>query len=229
MRRGPAATAVYAVLLALVVTGCGHSSVPTADDVRVPAGRGAERPTPLSAVQAPLPLSPTEEVARVGLRSGEIPSAQRVRRPTVRLDAPVLARCGAGPGGHLVARRTVTAAAPHSPLRYTDRTLVYDSVASARPALAAVRRVVAACATAAPRRVATALPVTRAYAAELGVRGRAGDLHVLVVAQQRGDVLDVLTVTSPRPLTVGQQRLLLREAADTGSRLARLPLASAGA
>jgi len=229
MRRGPAATAVYAVLLALVVTGCGRSSVPTADDVRVPPGRAAERPTPLSAVQAPLPLSPTEELARVGLRSGEIPSDQRVRRPHVSRDAPVLAWCGARPGRHLVARRTVTAAAPHSSLRFADQTLVYDSVASAHPALADVRRAVATCATTAPRRVAADLPVAVAYAARLAMRGRKAVLHALVVAEQRGDVLDVLTVTSPRPLTAGQQRLLLREAAATGRRLARLPLASAGA
>jgi hypothetical protein len=36
-------------------------------------------------------------------------------------------------------------------------------------------------------------------------------------------------VTSPRPVTARQQRLLLREAEATGTRLARLPLASAGA
>jgi hypothetical protein len=129
-----------------------------------------------------------------------------------------------------VARRTVIAAAPHSHVVYADQTLVYDSAASARTAFDQVRRVVAACADGMPRRVpgATGLPVAPSYTARF-TTGRPGvTSQVLLVAQQRGDVLDVLTVTSPRPVASVRQRLLLREAGATGRRLARLPLASTG-
>lgn len=236
MRRGSAAGAANAVLLALVVTGCGSSSAPAATDhVLHSSGRAPQRPTPLTAVQAPLPLTPAQEVARVGLRSGEIPSAQRVRWPAAGRSAsgPTLTFCAAPTAAdrHRVARRTVTASVPHSRVVYTDRTAVYDSVASARPALDQVRRVAAACATAAPRvvKMATTLPVIPSCAVTFTLARKGAQTHVLLVAQQRGDVVDVLTVTSPRPVTARQQRLLLREAEATGTRLARLPLASAGA
>src|ERR1700750_3052902 len=96
MRRVSAAGAGFA-LLALVVAGCGHSSTPTASDVVIrPASRVPGPPTPLMAVQAPFPLTPQEEVAKVGLRSVEIPSAQRVRWPADgrRMDGPALLFCG---------------------------------------------------------------------------------------------------------------------------------------
>ena len=222
------------MLLALVVTGCGHSSAPTVDRVRHASGHASDRPIPLTAVQAPLPLTPAQEVTRVGLRSGEIPSVQRVRWPAAGRSAvgPTLAFCPTAVSAdrHRVARRTVTAAVPHSHVVYADQTLVYDSAASARFAFDQVRRVVAACADRTPRRVpgATALPVVPSYTARFAT-GRPGASQVLLVVQQRGDVLDVLTVTTPRPVGTVRQRLLLREAAATGTRLARLPLASTGA
>ena len=236
MRRGSAVGAAYVVLLALVVTGCGDSSAPSATDhVLRPAGRDPERPTPLTSIQAPLPLTPAQEVARVGLRSGEIPSAQRVRWPAPGRSAtgPTLTFCAATTAAdrHRVARRTVTGSVPHSHVVYTDQTAVYDSVASARPAFDQVRRVAAACATAAPRVVeaGTTLPVVPAYAVTFILARRGAPTYALLVAQQRGDVVDLLTLTSPRPVTDRQRRLVLREAEATGARLARLPLASAGA
>jgi hypothetical protein len=60
------------------------------------------------------------------------------------------------------------------------------------------------------------------------VSGAGGPTHLELVAQQRGDVVDLLTLTSPRPILARQERLLLREAGQTGHRLARLPLASTG-
>jgi hypothetical protein len=224
------------VLLAPVATGCGDSAAPAVDRLQPPPGRDPGRPTPLTAVQAPLPLTPEQEVVRVGLRSGEIPSAQRVRWPATARGAagPSLAFCAADPlvDRHLVARRTVAASVPHSGAVYTDQTVAYDSVASARPAFERVRRAAAACATTAPREPArgTSLPVTPSYSLTFITTTRpGGTTHVLLVAQQRGDVVDLLTLTSPRPLTPRQQRVLLREAHATGTRLARLPLASAGA
>lgn len=227
------------MMLALVAAGCGGSSMPStsATDLvhRAAHGRDPGRPTPLTAVQAPLPLTPAQEVARVGLRSGEIPATQRVRWPAAGQGAagPMVALCPvASPvDAHRVARRTVTGAVPHSAVVSTDQTSVYDSSAWARPALRQVRRVVAACADAGPRPAAgrASLPVAPSYAVTFSVGRPGGTTHVLLVAQQRGDVVDLLTLTSPRPLTAGQQRLLLREATATGTRLARLPLASAGA
>jgi hypothetical protein len=234
MRRGSGAAA-YAVLLALVVTGCGSSSTSTSDQVRRPPGGAAGRPTPLTAVQAPLPLTPAQEVARVGLRSAEIPSSQRVRWPAAGrvVSGSMLPFCGPGPTAdrHRVARRTVTASVPHSHVVYADQTVVYDSVASAGPAFDRLRRVAAACATAAPRVVTgrSRLPAVASYAVTFTAAGPGAPTHVLLVVQQRGDVVDLLTLTSPRPVTARQQRVLLREAEATGTRLARLPLASAGA
>jgi hypothetical protein len=235
MRRGSAAGAVYAVLLALVVTGCGSSPASTTDQVRRSPGGAAGRPTPLTAVQAPLPLTPAQEVARVGLRSAEIPASQRVRWPAAGrvVSGPLLPFCASGSAAdrHRVARRTVTASVPHSHVVTADQTVVYDSVASARPAFDQVRRVAAACATAAPRPVAgsTRLPVVPSYAVTFTLARPGAPTHVLLVVQQRGDVVDLLTLTSPRPVTVRQQRVLLHEAEATGTRLARLPLASDGA
>jgi hypothetical protein len=234
MTRGSTAGAAYAVLLALVVTGCGHTSLPTNDQVRLSAG-ATDEPTPLTAVQAPLPLTPAQEVTRVGLRSGEIPSDQEVHWPAAgrSLVGPTFAFCPVPSVAdrHRTARRTVTAAVPDSRVRYVDQTVVYDSAATARHAFDRVRRGVAACAVAGPRRVAAAraLPVTPSAAVTVTVAGAGRTTHVLLVAQQRGDVLDLLTVTSPRPVTARQQRLLVREAVATGTRLARLPLASTGA
>lgn len=235
MRRGSAAGAAYVVLLALVMTGCGGSSTPATDQVRRSPGGSAGRPTPLTAVQAPLPLTPAQEVARVGLRSGEIPSNQRVRWPAAGrgVSGPMLTFCASGPAAdrHRVARRTVTASVPHSHVVYADQTVVYDSVASARPAFDQVRRAAAACAAAAPRRLAgtARLPVVPSYAVTFTPARPGPPTHVLLVVQQRGDVVDLLTLTSPRPVTARQQRVLLHEAEATGARLARLPLASAGA
>ncbi len=234
MRRRATAGAVYVVLLALVVTGCGHSSLSTTDQVRHTAGRSPEHPTPLTAVQAPPPSTPEEEVTRVGLRSREIPSSQRVRWPAVgrSTTGPTLAVCPTPSAAdrHRMARRTVTAATPHSPVVYADQTLAYDSAASGRAAYEQVRRVVATCSTSPPGVLAdAALPVEPSYAVTWTLGGAGRTSHALLVAQQRGDVLDLLTLTSPRALSERQLRLALREARATGNRLARLPLASTGA
>jgi len=232
MRRGLAAGAAYGALLALVVTGCGHSGAPVHDVLLRPAAKPAGAPTPLTAVQAPLALTAAEEVARVGLRSIEIPSAQRVRWPADGHDgsATVPARCPASlPSDRLrLARRTVTGTVPHSGVVFTDQAMAYDSAATARAALHQVRRAVAGCADGPVRAWSARLPVRPSYALAVTVPGVRGLRHVLVVGQQRGDVVDLLTLVSPRPVTRAQQRLLAREARGTGTRLARLPLASDG-
>jgi hypothetical protein len=185
------------------------------------------------AVQDALPLTPEQEVARVGLRSLEIPADQRVRWPgpgrSQRGALAEVCATAATNDRHTVARRTVTGTVPHSGVWFTDQVTAFDSEASARLALRQVRRAVVACAT--PRVRVTphpaTLPVVRSYVLRLRV-ARSSDTRAALVAQQRGDVLDVLTVTAPRALTPRQERLLLREAGDTGRRLARLPLASTG-
>ena len=235
MRRGSAVRTGCAVLFALVVAGCGHSSAPVSDVVVSPDSKVPHRPTPLMAVQAPLPLTPDEEVARVGLRSAEIPSAQRVRWPAEgrQLDGPELTFCAAtsSTDGHRAARRTVTGTVPYSRVLFADQAVAYDSEATARLALRHVRRSADACAVS-PIRVTCGpgtLPVATSYVLSFQVAQPRGTLYVSLAAQQRGDVVDVMSVTSPRSVTPRQQRLLLREAGYTGKRLARLPLASTGA
>jgi hypothetical protein len=235
MRRGSVAGAAYAALLALAVAGCaGASGSPHASDVLVrEAAHPAGPPTPLTAVQAPLPLTPTEEVSRVLLRSSEIPSSQQVRWPAAgrRLSGPTLAFCPArlSTDGQREARRVVTGNVPHSPVLYADQVTAYDSAATARAALHQVRRAAGTCATTRVASRPAALAVRPSFALLFSVRGTEGPTYVALVAQQRGDVVDVLTLTSPRPVLARQERLLLREAGRTGQRLVRLPLASTGA
>ena len=137
--------------------------------------------------------------AAVGRDPVRAACALAVRRSQRPRPDPALCPTATATDRHRVARRTVTAAVPHSPVRYVDQTLVYDSAASARSAFDQVRRVVEACAVAGPSRVAgaTALPVDPSYAATFSTVRAGATTQVLLVAQQRGDVLDVLTLTSP--------------------------------
>jgi hypothetical protein len=234
MRTGSVAAAGCLVLLAAVLSGCGQSQTRSVTDVvEPPAGHASGPPTPLTAVQAPLPRTPAREVAQVGLRTGDIPSSQHVGWPAAgqRTSGPLLAFCGPSSAveRHRMARRTVTGSVPHSQIHYADQTVAFDSAATARSALRALRNAAASCAVRAPRAIApAALPASPSFA-EAFAAGRHGVLSVLLVVQQRGDVVDVLTLTSPRTITSRQERLLLREAETTGTRLVRLPLASAGA
>lgn len=230
--------ALVVAALGLTVSGCN----PGADAVRKVTSAPTQTPTHSSRPHPQHPLSPAGEVRWVGLRTAEIPSAQQVHAPAAgrTLSQPTLDQCGVrfASEAHRVARRQIWAAVPGSSVIWSSEVVAYDSTAAAARALGELIAATTHCTSApvpvdgvvATFRIGTTvrnsshLPVHASCTVGETVSVGSGTRYAVLVYQQRGDVLDGSYLTSPRPVTAGQLRLLRRQAVATGHRLRVLPL-----
>ena len=230
--------ALVAAVLGLSVSGCNLG----ADAARKVTSAPTQTPPHSRAPHPHHPLSPAGEVRWVGLRTAETPSAQQVRAPASgrSLAQPTLNQCGVrfASEAHRVARRQIWAAVPGSSVVWSSEVVAYDSAAAAGQALGELITATTHCTSApvpvdgvsATFRIGTTvrnsshLPVHPSYTVGETVSVGSRSLYLVVVYQQRGDVLDGNYLTSPRPVTAGQLRLLRHQAVATGRRLRVLPL-----
>jgi hypothetical protein len=227
--------ALLACALGVTVGGC---------DLGATAARKVtSAPTKSASPHPSHPLSPGGEVRYVGLRSREIPSSQQVRAPAIgrSLAQATLDQCGArfASEAHRVARRQIWAGVPGSDVLYSSEVVAYDSEASAHQAFQEEIDATGHCtktsvpvsgAGMATFRILTTvansshLPVSTSYTVEETITQAGKVFHVVLVFQQRGDVLDGSYLTTLGAATPTQALLLRKQAIETGHRLAVLPL-----
>lgn len=131
---------------------------------------------------------------------------------------------------------------PGSRVRYSNEVVAYDSADSARLALRQLEHAVKHCPSgpvegergASPatfhvlstRADDHGLPVPTSYGFTVAVTRSGRTTYAVMVFQQRGDVLDGVSVTAPERPGDRQLALVHRQAVATGRRLLALPLRS---